>query len=223
MLAVRCDTWVHRSEGMIECMSSSDRVNGLQVHWQVLTRESPHRPVYKAVRLNGKESPSCFHNGNQPFVPGRTKDTENPVHNGYRFINYKRRDDSCYWKFSDSRKPESQLWTSSSSMDCCRESKVQPSIRISHYLPIWRSFPPTMKIPGLVLQPQILSTITTCGPARYLPADWHHGSHTMMSCSKPTVRNFLDCLKAERSLRRQADWATTTLDFLRSVGCLTMR
>ena len=57
---------------------------------------------------------------NLMFVPERTKDTENPVHNGYRFVIDKRRDDSSYWKFSDFRKgfePESQQRKSSSSMD----------------------------------------------------------------------------------------------------------
>ena len=29
---------------------------------------------------------------------------------------------------------------------------------------------------------------------------WHHGFHSLMSCSEPTVSKFLDCLKAEQSL-----------------------
>ena len=41
---------------------------------------------------------------NLQFVPGRKKDTENPVLNGYRFVIDKRRDDSCYWKCADFRK-----------------------------------------------------------------------------------------------------------------------
>ena len=107
------------------------------------------------------------------FVPERTKNTENPVHNGYRFVIDKRRDDSSYWKFSDFRKgfePESQQWKSSFSMDRCRGSKLQSSIRTSNYLSTWLSIP-TMKIPGSGLQPHILSILTTCGPARCLPAD----------------------------------------------------
>ena len=83
---------------------------------------------------------------------------------------------------------------------------------------------------------------------------WHHGFHSMMSCSKPTIWKFLDCLKAEQSLTdvkltkrllreapepRAPKWIrfdqqiqrivdnydeyTSILDFLRAVGCLTMR
>ena len=29
---------------------------------------------------------------------------------------------------------------------------------------------------------------------------WHHGFHSMLSCSKPTIWKFLDCLKAEQAL-----------------------
>ena len=29
---------------------------------------------------------------------------------------------------------------------------------------------------------------------------WHHGLHSMLSCSKPTIWKFLDCLKAEQAL-----------------------
>ena len=60
MSAVWCDTWVHRSEGMIGYMSSSDRVNGLQVHRQALTRGSPRQPVYKGQRLHEKVPPFCL-------------------------------------------------------------------------------------------------------------------------------------------------------------------
>ena len=41
---------------------------------------------------------------NLQFIPGRKKDTENPVLNGYRYVIDKRRDGNCYWKCTDFRK-----------------------------------------------------------------------------------------------------------------------
>ena len=38
---------------------------------------------------------------NLQFIPGRKKDTENPVLNGYRYVIDKRRDGNCYWKCTD--------------------------------------------------------------------------------------------------------------------------
>ena len=40
---------------------------------------------------------------NLQFVPGRKKDTENPILNGFRYVLDKRRDDTSYWKCSDLR------------------------------------------------------------------------------------------------------------------------
>ena len=33
-----------------------------------------------------------------------------------------------------------------------------------------------------------------------IPEGWHHGFHSMLSCSKPTIWKSLDCLKAEQAL-----------------------
>ena len=33
-----------------------------------------------------------------------------------------------------------------------------------------------------------------------IPEGWHHGFHSMLSCSKPTIWQFLDRLKAKRAL-----------------------
>ena len=82
---------------------------------------------------------------------------------------------------------------------------------------------------------------------------WHHGFHSMMSCSKPTIWKFLDCLKSEQDLTdvkltkrllreppkpRAPKWIrfdqqirivdsyddyTSIIDYLRAVGCLTMQ
>ena len=41
---------------------------------------------------------------NLQFIPGRKKDTENPVLNGYRYVIDKRRDGNCYWKCTDFRR-----------------------------------------------------------------------------------------------------------------------
>ena len=34
-----------------------------------------------------------------------------------------------------------------------------------------------------------------------IPEGWHHGFNSLLSCSKPTIGKFLNCLKSENSLR----------------------
>ena len=60
---------------------------------------------------------------------------------------------------------------------------------------------------------------------------WHHGFHSMLSCSKPTIWKFLDCLKApkwiryDRQLQRivdDYDNYSNPMDFLKAIGNLTM-
>ena len=59
--------------------------------------------VYILLNRSKSVEPSNTMAANLQFVPGRKKDTENPILNGFRYVLDKRRDDTFYWKCSDFR------------------------------------------------------------------------------------------------------------------------
>ena len=130
------------------------------------------------------------------FVPERSKDTENPVHNGYRFVIDKRRDDICYWKFSRLQKgllspnytsgKVALLWTAAEDQNYNPLSKPPTTCRYGWvFLLPWKYLDWDCNLKSSlrsrhVDQHDASQLMIPC--SSNIAEGWHHGSHSMMSC-----------------------------------------